>query len=49
MRSSRRLEKECTRNTELQWLLGQLKPDYYSIAYFRKENPAALRNLKTEG
>lgn len=44
IRSSRRLEKECTRNTELQWLLGHLKPNYHSIADFRKENPTALRN-----
>jgi transposase len=44
IRSSRRLEKECSRNTELQWLLGQLKPNYHSIADFRKDNPRALRN-----
>lgn len=44
IRSSRRLEKECCRNTELQWLLGQLKPNYHSIADFRKVNPTALRN-----
>lgn len=44
IRSSRRLEKECGRNTELQWLLGHLKPNYHSIADFRKHNPTALRN-----
>ena len=44
IRSSRRLEKECLRNTELQWLLGQIKPNYHSIADFRKDNPTALRN-----
>jgi transposase len=44
IRSSRRLEKECCRNIELHWLLGKLKPNYHSIADFRKENPLALRN-----
>ena len=44
IRSSRRLEKECTRNIELQWLLGRLVPNYHSIADFRKDNPSALRN-----
>ena len=44
IRSSRRLDRECTRNTELQWLLGGLQPNYHSIADFRKDNPKALRN-----
>jgi len=44
IRSSRRLEKECKRNIELQWLLGQLVPNYHSIADFRKLNSKALRN-----
>lgn len=44
IRSSRRLEKESRRNIELQWLLGQLVPNYHSIADFRKVNPKALRN-----
>ena len=44
IRSSRRLEKECKRNVELQWLLGQLVPNYHSIADFRKVNGKALRN-----
>lgn len=44
IRSSRRLERECTRNTELQWLVGGLTPNYHSIADFRKDNPKALRN-----
>ena len=44
LRSSRRLERECTRNTELQWLIGGLAPNYHSIADFRKDNPKALRN-----
>ncbi len=41
LRSSRRLERECCRNIELQWLLGGLRPKYNSIADFRKHNPLA--------
>lgn len=44
-RSSRRLEKECIRNTELQWLINSLVPNYHSIADFRKKNPQALKNV----
>ena len=42
VRSSRKLEKECVRNTELQWLISGLTPNYHSIAYFRKINPQTL-------
>ncbi len=45
IRSSRRLEKECFRNIELQWLLEAICPNYHSIADFRKENPQALKKL----
>ena len=45
IRSSRRLEKECLRNIELQWLLEAICPNYHSIADFRKENPKALKQL----
>ena len=44
LRSSRKLEKECKRNIELQWLTGKLVPNYHSIADFRKANALALRN-----
>ncbi len=44
IRSSRKLEKECLRNVELQWLCSGLTPNYHSIADFRKDNPTALRN-----
>lgn len=44
IRSSRRLERECVRNIEVQWLLEGLVPNYHSIADFRKDNPLALRN-----
>ena len=38
LRSSRLLEKECHRNVELIWLMRQLRPDFKTIADFRKEN-----------
>ena len=41
MRSSRTLEKECSRNIELMWLLKGLVPDHNTIANFRKDNPKA--------
>jgi transposase len=44
VRSSRALERECARNLEVRWLLGELCPNYHSIADFRKNNPTALRN-----
>ena len=45
VRSSRRLEKECFRNIEVQWLLESIYPNYHSIADFRKDNPKALKQL----
>jgi transposase len=44
LRSSRKLERECVRNIELQWLLCGQNPNYHSIADFRKNNPIALKN-----
>jgi transposase len=44
IRSTRKLERECARNLEMQWLCGRLKPNYHSIADFRKVNSMALRN-----
>lgn len=41
--SSRRLERECARNVELMWLLRRLRPDFKTIADFRRENAAALQ------
>jgi transposase len=43
IRSSRALERECHRNVELIWLLRTLKPDFKTIADFRKENTRALQ------
>lgn len=45
LRSSRKLERECGRNTELQWLLCGLVPNYHSISDFRKDNPTGLKKL----
>ena len=45
VRSSRKLAKECKRNVELWWLLGELKPKYVTIANFRKENKGAFKEL----
>lgn len=42
MRSSRALEKECSRNIELMWLLKGLVPDHNTISNFRKDNPKAI-------
>jgi hypothetical protein len=40
---SRRLERECGRNLELIWLTGRLKPDFKTIADFRRDNGPAIR------
>ncbi|AEW87270.1 transposase IS1182 family protein [Flavobacterium columnare ATCC 49512] len=45
IRSSRKLEKECIRNIEMQWLLEDIRPNYHSISDFRKDNPNALKQL----
>jgi transposase len=45
IRSSRCLEKECRRNIEVMWLLGQLSPDHNTIANFRKEYPKAITKV----
>lgn len=43
IRSSGKLEKECSRNTELQWLLQSLQPNYHTIADFRKLHAKPLQ------
>jgi len=43
VRSSRRLEAETHRNIELIWLLRHLKPDFKTIADFRRDNHNAFR------
>jgi transposase len=38
VRSTRRLEIEAGRNLELMWLIGQLRPDFKTLANFRRGN-----------
>ena len=45
IRSSRMLERECTRNIEVMWLLKGLVPDHNTISNFRKDNPKAIRKV----
>ncbi|TPQ25186.1 IS1182 family transposase, partial [Cupriavidus pinatubonensis] len=45
IQSSRRLERECQRNIELMWLTGRLAPDFKTIADFRRDNGAGIRNV----
>jgi transposase len=45
VQSSRRLEREAGRNVEVMWLTGRLVPDHKTIADFRKDNGAAIRNV----
>lgn len=45
IRSSRCLERECRRNLEVMWLLGQLAPDHNTIANFRKSNSKAITKV----
>jgi transposase len=45
IRSSRMLEQECRRNLEVRWLLQGLTPAYHTIADFRKEHPAQLKQV----
>jgi hypothetical protein len=48
VRSSRRLEAETHRNLEVIWLLRHLKPDFKTIADFRRDNRAAFRSVFRE-
>jgi len=45
IQSSRKQERECTRNIELIWLSGNLKPDHSTIASFCKDNSDSLKNV----
>jgi transposase len=45
VRSSRRLEAETHRNIEVIWLLRHLKPDFKTIADFRRVNHKAFRPI----
>jgi transposase len=46
--SSRRLEVETGRNIELIWLLGELRPDFKTIADFRRDNAHQIRLVAIE-
>src|SRR5262245_28425221 len=48
IRSSRRLETEAGRNLDLMWLLRKLRPDFKTIADFRKTNRLALKHVCRE-
>jgi len=48
IRSSRKLEAECGRNTELIWLTGRLAPDFKTIADFRKDNGKGIKGIFRE-
>src|SRR3954453_5337403 len=45
VRSSRRLEAETHRHIEVIWLLRHLKPDFKTIADFRRDNRKAFRPI----
>lgn len=45
IQSSRKQERECSRNIELIWLTGNLKPNYSTIANFCKNNSSPLKNV----
>ena len=45
IRSSRLLERECSRNLELIWLMRKLRPDFKTIADFRKDNTEAIKQV----
>ncbi len=48
VRSSRMLEKETIKNLEVIWLLRGLRPDFKTIADFRKDNKGALKKVHRE-
>lgn len=45
---SRRIEKETYRNMEVIWLIGDLKPDHWTICKFRRENKDLIRSVAIE-
>ena len=47
-RSSRQLETEAGRNVELMWLMRKLRPDFKTIADFRRDNPQAIKKVCRE-
>jgi transposase len=45
IRTGRTLERECRRNVELMWLMRKLRPDFKTIADFRKDNREAFKGV----
>ena len=48
IRSSRRLEAEAARNLEVIWMLRTLRPDFKTIADFRRDNRKAFKDVLRE-
>jgi transposase len=45
VRTSRKLERECARNLEAIWLMRNLRPDFKTIADFRKDNGEPIKQV----
>jgi transposase len=45
IRSSRKLERACHHNLSFIWLMGDLKPDYRTIARFRAEYKESIKKM----
>ena len=45
IRSSRKLEKETTRNIEVMWFMEKLQPNFRTIADFRKNNIDSMKKV----
>ncbi len=48
VRSSRMLERETKVNIEVMWLLGKLRPDFKTVADFRRDNLGAIKQVCRE-
>ena len=48
VRSSRLLERETKVNIEVMWLLGKLRPDFKTVADFRRDNLKAIKQVCRE-
>jgi len=45
IRSCRKLEKACTNNIEMMWLINEQRPHYKTIGNFRKDNSKAFKEV----
>lgn len=43
IRSSKKIERECYQNIEVMWLINSLRPDFKTIADFRKNNKEQIK------